>query len=194
MDNKFEKLWWLFILEIALVIYIFLNGGREFIRLNPSNSILIILGLLTFISVFYGFAFEKFNILEDNFLRKMNNLKDVQWEKVKEFYLYKNSEKLLESAQEIQRIDDFTGNVNPKKWLFLATFSFILSLFFFLSKEGTNFPIIKVDLHLIATSLFFIGILLAFFLLNSFVILTISKRNINKDSEIQDGKKKDKKG
>ncbi|MDD5191994.1 MAG: hypothetical protein PHH54_06740 [Candidatus Nanoarchaeia archaeon] len=174
MNKEFERLWWLFLLEVVFVIYIFLSGGRDFILSNPFNSILIILGLLTFVSVFYGFVFERFYTLQEDFSKIINNLNEEQWKKTEEFVSKREDDKILESVQETQRIKSFAGNINPRKWLFSATFSFILSLSIFFS-NNMDIPYINIKLHFVATILFYLGIIFVFFLLNSLITLIISQ-------------------
>jgi magnesium-transporting ATPase (P-type) len=190
MDKEFERLWYLFLIEFGLIVFVYFNGGEGFIKNQPFNSIMISIGILTFISVFYGFIFRKIKSLQDSFIDTMGDFKEEEWTRVIENALKKNTEKTLESVQEIERIESFSSNIKPIRGLFLATFSFLLSIVIFFSSSYSNVPILNLNLHSVSTVLFFLGILFNFFLLNSFLILLISEnkarekiRSFQKDNE-----------
>lgn len=179
MDKDFERLWWLFLLEAFLIFIVTVNGGFQFIKDNTSNSILIILGLLTFVSIFYGFIFSEGKKIQENFKNSINFFKDVEWNNLNDCVENKDTEQISEKTREIERIEGFSSNINPIKWLFLATFFLIVSLACLMSK--LIIPVINILISDIGVVLFFLGLLFVMFLMNSLLVLAINEQKIDRD-------------
>ncbi|MBI2629831.1 hypothetical protein HYW76_01895 [Candidatus Pacearchaeota archaeon] len=184
MDKEFERLWWLFILEVIFIVFVYLSGGKEFVEGNNTNSIMFSIGILTFISIFYAFISEKGEMLHQIFSDYIKELENKHWSSAEEYIHKKDKEKVEEEVYQTDRLKMFLSNVRPNKWLFLSTFSLVLSIGLFMTKINASFPLIKINTFSVASILFYMGFLFTLFLLNSILILLISQyKNKNNPKE-----------
>ena len=67
----------LFLLSIIGVIFIFFAGGIEFFNNDTENrTILVALGMLTFISIFFGFVIKDSNVFLKSFSEIVQEYED----------------------------------------------------------------------------------------------------------------------
>ena len=125
----------LFTIEIIFVIWVFFNGGKDFfINDTAKIGILLPLGLLTFVSVFFGFIFSQKELMKA-FIDRMSKI-DSKFKK--ELKGYKDGIKDIEDYKDIEDIKDWIGRykefkeykrfVNPILWLYVSIFLSLITI------------------------------------------------------------------
>lgn len=158
----FDLMLGLFVLEVIIILVFFFNGGMTIFKTDTTNtSLFISLGMLTFISVFYGFIFTK----DDSFLTPFGNVIKKHVEELEseldERYKKKNiSKKFLKEYEDHKKaLKGFGFLVNPILWFNISIFIFIFAIL-------ANISTIKFK-GIVLSVLIYLGILSSLFLVTS---------------------------
>lgn len=145
---------------IAILIFFFgLQGYNFFITNSFTDAIIISLGLLTFVSVFFGFVFKEGINLLILFNNSMERYRDDVRNKLKAKIESKTlKEEDLSIVQGIEgAITEYTRLVNPILWFLLAIFISLITIVVSLSTVQYGSFVLSVLVHLnILFTLFFV--------------------------------------
>ncbi len=174
----------LFGIEIIFLGWIFFFvGGKDFFVEDPVKiGILLPLGLLTFVSVFFGFIFS-----EERLMKAFNyriQTKDAKFqEELKKHGKRKASIKDIEDwISRYKALREYTWFVNPLLWLFLTIFLSLLTILINFTNINYKTTVIAYGVHL--------GILTTFFLVTSVASLIVAyKLHMDNPQKEQDGLK-----
>jgi len=174
----FTTMTWLFLLSFVVVGAVTIGGGLDvLVNMERIYFILITIGMLTFISVFFSFVYEK----------------AVRWQYVKEDILGKASGQIdaplknkrgtlsseeLESAKAAkQKLESLSEKLRPQLWLLCAVGAFLIALS--LSLLNVTSPLWEVTIIKLIKGLFFlVGVLFVWWLFCAILCLTVlSKEN-----------------
>lgn len=154
----------LFGIEILFVGYILFSGGLEYVNNDTSNmKIFIPIGLLTFVSIFYGFIFSPKNYLMAAHEKRME-LKDSLFKRELEFC--KDKKSLEDWKIRYADFKEYKSYVNPTLWLYVSIFLSLMTILISLSNINGIERYISLLIHL--------NILTTFFLVTSIACWIIS--------------------
>jgi len=154
-----------FSLEIILVCLIFFLGGKNFFMNDLTRiGIILPLGILTFVSVFFGFIFSNQKSLMESFEKMIQN-KEKGFEEEFKKIDYKDKNKIQDFMARHHNIKEYKWFVNPYLWLFMSVFLSIISILINLATISSKELIISISIHL--------SILTTFFLITSIASLII---------------------
>lgn len=178
LEKPFSWLYLLFALEILAVGYVFFfcDGYKFFQEDKLGMSILLPLGLLTFISIFISLVFPS----QSNFLKCFDEIIQKHEKKLKEEFKEKtekdiNPEFLRDYAGRYEAITDYHKKVNPLKWLYISIFLFLFAILSSLGRVPYKSLLISIFIHM--------GIITTLFLITSIVsvIIAYNIENSKKD-------------
>ncbi len=183
MERLSNCLYVLFTVEVILVGWLFFNNGASFFQKDMIGlGILMPLGLLTFISVFFGFIYSS----SDKFVIVFNQRMLEQKEKYKKFMKKQlgnktNTKKLNDLIQKYEILENFDKKVNPEKWLYLSIFCYILTIIIYLFNQKVIISNLIIDTRFLSAILFHLGLITTFFLITSILAITLAyKKNFEK--------------
>lgn len=175
MDKDIKSLWWLFILEGILSLIAFFQGGLDFVVSNKKDIILLSLGFLTFISIFFGFiSYDKGKTFKEEFKKKIDDDRTELFRQLTISVKNKEANKIDKLNTKLIELDSFSGNINPEKWLLLSIFFFLGSILFSFFDIQQNIPSTPYPIVTITAILFHFGILFTTFLINSLFVWIIN--------------------
>jgi glutaredoxin-related protein len=149
---------------IILICFFLLNGYTFFETNSVGEAIIISLGLLTFISVFFAFVFKDSMILLLMFSRNMEECNDSVLIQLKKKIDSKTlEERDLMKVKEIRSaIKEYSRYVNPVLWFFATIFLSLVIILMSMSKVEYSALMLSAFVHLdILTTLFFITSIMA---------------------------------
>ncbi len=171
--NKVEmkKLYVLFVVEIILAGIVFFSGGSDFFKNGDRNTILlIIVGMLTFVSVFFSFIYSNVNkwLLE---FHKIVEATDKELKEKARESLDKdlNVDYLREIAVEKESLVEFEKKINPELWLYLSVILYLSTMALCLLTQS-------IYVKYIEAVFFHFGFLFTFWLITSIFCLVIIVR------------------
>mgnify|MGYP001580137269 CR=1 FL=1 len=161
IEFPFNAMFGLFLIELVLVLFVFFGlDGITFFKNDVGNlSIFISLGMLTFVSVFYGFIFTKDNSFFKPFNEVMKKHNEVLKSELEERYKTNSiSIRFLKEYEEHKKaLKEFGIFVNPILWFHSSIFVFIINILVGISSIDYKGIILSVLIHLgILSSLFLI--------------------------------------
>lgn len=152
IEYPFNLMFLLFFLNIIFVLYVFFGlDGIDFFKTDTANLPLFIsLGMLTFVSVFYGFIFTKDNsffVPFDNVMKRHNDVLNTELE---ERYQKKNISKnfLEEYGEHKKALRQLRFLVNPILWFNVSIFTFIFTILISISKIQFKGIVLSALIHL----------------------------------------------
>ncbi len=168
----------LFGLGVILMIFLFFSNGIQFFRTAKNGAdILLPLGMLTFVSIFFGFVYGNIMIILERFRRNISKEINAKKVNINEAILKNSSPDLLDkSVADYKTIISLENQINPEKWLYLSVFSFLLAIISFMLKGDTVILGIIVDTKLIGSVIFHLGMVFTWFLLVSILSVYIIAR------------------
>jgi len=174
-------------LELIIILSIFLSNGYNIFKEDPMKmGILLPLGFLTFISIFFGIEYNRplsnfsilVRIINEKFKRELETIKknistgDLQDKALQDF---------KERYNNLKELERYT---NPLLWAYLSVFLCIFAILINFTNFLVIVPIINVNIasyHLI--SLFIhLGILSGLFLITSYMVLISASHHIKKNN------------
>ncbi|MBI3334278.1 hypothetical protein HYZ97_02225 [Candidatus Pacearchaeota archaeon] len=154
-------------LVFILMAWVFFKGGKDF--LTPQNSnlgIFIPLGLLAFVSVFFGFISQNTESIA-RFQEIINNYREKF--KAELIALAKrgpNIKEVDDFNDRLRKFEDYANLVRPSKWLYLCIYTNLIALIFSISNIS---PLI------ISSGLIHLSLLFTFFLVTSLASVHLSR-------------------
>jgi len=143
--------------EVILIVAVFWFGGKDFfVNDSEKMGIFLPLGILTFVSVFFGFIFSNQKELMTDF-RKMIQKKERGFEKEFKKLNYKDNNKIQDFMARHHDVKEYAWFVNPYLWLYMSAFLSISAILIHLSNIIYKELVISILVHLtILTTLFLI--------------------------------------
>ena len=162
----FPKLHLLFGLEFILFLITFVClKGYNFFQNDFSDSIIISVGMLTFISVFFGFIFKEGQIFLASFHSIINQaverLKgDLFWKEIDRENITKKDMKDVKKIK--KSINELSILANPHLWFWITTFTFVFSMIISIIEIPLKSFIVSLTIQLgILFTLFFLTAILS---------------------------------
>jgi hypothetical protein len=165
----------LFGLEIIIILAVFFFGkGMNFFVDDPARlGVLIPLGLLTFVSIFFSFIFS-----QEKMLKAFN---DRINEKEQKFYaelkFCKNIEDVKDWTERNKEVREYKKYVNPILWLYLSIFISLIAITAYFTNISYKATIISILIHL--------NLLMVFFLVTSVASIMVAYLLKKKEREEQ---------
>ena len=166
----------MYIIEGILGIVLLFYGLKFFIQDTQNIGIIIAVGMLTFVAVFFSFVHtsEKFSIPFRKFIEtSIIEIKKNAHKKIDKGEL----DNLSDLSDEFNSIKTLEKEVNPELWLYMSVFSYLISIVAGLVPNVSYFNNLFTTRH-VQGILFYLGLIFTFFLVTSLACLAIiSKHN-----------------
>jgi len=181
MGKLLENINLMYSLFGILTFAAFFSGGNIFVQNQWNNLIIISLGFLTFISVFFGFIY--YPAREKNFEgdfektisdKKMNIISRIK--KLLNEYSKKNFSEIQNLIIDLESLENLKKNTNPRKWLLISLVIWFLVILLSLCDKSFVVPFANISLLMITSIILHLSIFFTSCLITSIFIWLIDKK------------------
>ena len=157
-----------YFVEIVLFVLLWIYGSDFSVENNPSMGVLISIGMLTFVSIFFSFLYTTTGL--QSMLHRIIDISanSMKSELIKQIRKDDNLKNIFKTTQDIESIKNLKNWVKPELWLYGSILLYLCSMVFTLVSSGLSDNAVSVSKY-IGGVLFYAGLTCTFFLITSII-------------------------